>query len=803
MLGTISLGRSMRLAASSLSAIAASGISTPAAIPAIRGDGTRSASRGFATWTPAWQGAVCEVRQAPATNPPVASNPNPINTADMFLTVSPASNDPVGAGPWHTTRKGGNSMRRSLLALLAIVFVALPAAVPARASIVINEIMYNSNFTPDCEWVELYNTGPTGLNLTDWYLLDDKNTHVKCYLAGTLGAGQYLVIAADPTIFQARYPTVTNLNVNGFDVGGLGFGLGNSGDQVRLFDDGDVLRDSVAYLASGLWPASPNGTGPSLELVNPALDNTLGSSWLGSIGVGGTPGVVNSVYAANAAPICDNGKRDIELPTATSTPTITVRALDPEGHLAGVALWVDSGAGYVSQAMYDDGLHGDGAAGDSIFGAVIAAKANGTLVKYYAKSTDNLSQSNNWPDAAPADYRAYTVGYVPVRIVVNEIVADNTTGVLDDHGVRDDWMEVYNPGTSAITLGGMYLTDNLSNGNSWEIPAGISIPAGGYQVFWADGADTLLGPLHTNFKFSADGEEVGIFTSRDHGNAKIHGWKFGPVGPNVAVGFKPDYAGTEPAGITLAPEYLATPTPGASNNTSALYSTVCINEFMTTSLGGGIDDWIELYNRGASAYDLSGAYLSDNRNLNTKYQFPSGTTIGAGQYLLRNGLQLGFNLSSGGEVLVLTAPDSISGMDFYDYKQQAPDTSEGRMPDGSSRWAKFATPTPDAHNTGALAVGQGPAAPAGLSGVRVAPNPFVSGTEIRFELGRGAVVTADVFDPSGRRVRALSRGLLGAGGHLMQWNGNDEHGSRAASGLYFVRLSTTGNTKSFRVVLLK
>jgi len=60
-----------------------------------------------------------------------------------------------------------------------------------------------------------------------------------------------------------------------------------------------------------------------------------------------------------------------------------------------------------------------------------------------------------------------------------------------------------------------------------------------------------------------------------------------------------------------------------------------------------------------------------------------------------------------------------------------------------------------------------------------------------------------VFDPSGRRVRALSRGLLGAGGHLMQWNGNDEHGSRAASGLYFVRLSTTGNTKSFRVVLLK
>ncbi len=695
-------------------------------------------------------------------------------------------------------------MRRCLLLMLAIVFAGLPAAVPAGAAIVVNEIMYDSNYSPDIEYVELYNTGPTAQNLVDWYIIDSKNTSPKCYLTGTLGVGQYLVVAADTAYFRARYPSVTNLSPVPFDQGGAGFGLNNTSDAVRVYDDNGAMRDSVTYQNSGAWPNGCAGTGPSLELVNPFLDNAVPTSWAASVDTGGTPGRVNSTYAANAAPACRDGARSIALPTAADAVTVTVRASDSEGHLAGVALWVNTGAGFVSQPMYDDGAHGDGAAADSVFGAVIPAHANDTVVKYYAVGTDNLSQSNAWPSDAPTDYRAYTVGYVPPVLVVNEIVASNTSGVLDDHGEREDWVEIHNPGTGAVDLGGMYLTDDLSNGNKWEIPAGVSVAAGGYVVFWAD-EQTEQGSMHADLKLSASGEEIGIFGARDRGNTRINGWKFGPVAPNVAVGYRPDgKADDGVCGSTAVPEYLATPTPGASNVTSALYSPVCINEFQTTSLAGGIDDWIELYNRGTSAVNLGGMFLSDNRSSNTKYRIPTGTILAAGGYVVFDESQFGFNLGTTGEVIVLTAADSTSGLDFYDFTQESPDTSEGRAPDGTGRWTHFPHPTKGSANVGAAAV-ESPVTTAGLelSSLRVVPNPLRTGGEVRFDLGRAGLVAATVHDAAGRQICQLYRGSLEAGSHRLQWDGRSRAGRPVAPGTYFVRVSTAQMAKTYTVVVLK
>jgi hypothetical protein len=693
-------------------------------------------------------------------------------------------------------------MRRCLLLILALVFAGLLAAVPAGAAVVVNEIMYDSNYSPDIEYVELYNTGPSVQNLVDWYIIDSKSTSPKCYLTGTLGVGQYLVIAADTAFFRAQYPTVTNLNVNPFDQGGTGFGLNNTSDAVRVYDDNSVMRDSVTYQNGGAWPAGAAGHGPSLELVNPFLDNSVPGSWLASIDTGGTPGKVNGVYAANAAPTCRDGKRSVDLPTAANAVTVTVNASDSEGHLAGVALWVDTGAGFASQTMYDDGLHGDGAAADSTFGAVIPAHANGTVVKYYAVAIDNLSQTDTWPSGAPADYRAYTVGYVPPVLVVNEIVASNTSGVLDDHGEREDWVEIYNPGSSTVDLGGMYLTDNLDNGNKWEIPSGVSIGAGAHLVFWAD-EQAEQGPMHAGIKLSASGEEIGIFSARDRGNTKLDGWKFGPVAPNVAVGYLPDYKGDAGVCGKAAPDYLATPTPAAGNGTSGYYSSVCINEFQTTSLAGGIDDWIELYNRGTTSFDLSGAFLSDNRTSNTKYRIPNGTILAAGHYLVFDESQFGFNLGTTGEVIVLTAADSTSGLDFYDFQQEAPDTSEGRAPDGTGRWARFPTPTKGAANVHGTGVEDPAGAVVALSALKVVPSPMRASAEIRFDLGRSSLVTATVHDAAGRQVRVLHRGVLEAGRHGLRWNGESRSGRQVAPGTYFVKVATESVSRTYTLVVLK
>lgn len=694
-------------------------------------------------------------------------------------------------------------MSRGYRLRLPILLLALAAAMPAGAGVVVNEIMYNSPFTPDVEYIELTNTGPAAVNLGDWYLLDSDLAHPHCMLSGTLGVGEYLVVAADVTIFAARFPAVTNLNPAGFDPAGTGFGLGNSSDTVNLFNDDDVLVDSVAYQDRGAWPTAADGVGSSLELINPFLDNTLAANWSASVPTGGTPGAINSTYASNAAPTCRDGARSVDLPTAADAVTVTVTALDAES-LAGVALWVSLGGAYAPTVMFDDGLHGDGAAGDDVFGAVIPAQGNGVLVKYYALATDAVGQTDTWPAAAPGNYAAYTVGYVPPQLVISEIVASNVAGALDEMGEHEDWVEIHNPGASAVDLGGMYLTDDFGTSDKWEIPAGQTIAAGGWIVFWAD-EQVAQGPLHAAIKLSASGEEVAICTARDLGNVRIHGFKFGPVAADVAVGYKPDFSGGNPAGLSAQPEYLATPTPAASNNSSALYSAVCINEFHTTSLGGGVDDWVELYNRGATAVDLGGFYLSDNRTSNLKYQIPAGTILGAGQHYSVDEVTLGFGFSSAGEVVVLTAADGTSGLDFHDYAAQTPDVSRGRFPDGAGFWGNFAAPSRGAVNLAPSAAVNHETLPGmpTLSGLRAVPNPFNPQTEVRFELTAAQETAVVVYDAAGRLVRTLYRGPLAAGTIALRWDGRDDNGARASSGVYFARVTAGTSVEHGKMLLLK
>jgi hypothetical protein len=59
-------------------------------------------------------------------------------------------------------------------------------------------------------------------------------------------------------------------------------------------------------------------------------------------------------------------------------------------------------------------------------------------------------------------------------LFINEFMADNDNIVADEHGDYDDWIEIYNSEPTAIDLGGMYLTDDLSEPTKWMISVGIS-----------------------------------------------------------------------------------------------------------------------------------------------------------------------------------------------------------------------------------------------------------------------------------------------------------------------------------------
>ncbi len=304
--------------------------------------------------------------------------------------------------------------------VIVMFFFLIVQIVSAQNNIVINEIMYNS-IGDDVEFIELFNASGTTQNLQNWYLLDDNNEHEPCLIEWTLSPGEYLIVAADVNNFMLKYPSVSNINPNDFDSGGNGWALGNGGDAIRLFDNAGIIQDSLTYSDGGEWPSSPDGTGPSLELLNPALDNSLPTSWDPSSVDDGTPGEINSVYTENTLPICKDGERSIELPTNSDAVTITVTAFDTEG-LSQVELFVNTGEGYISQTMYDDGSNGDAVAGDSIYTAVIPAQISGTLVKYYALATDNIGQQDSWPNSAPTEYHAYTVDYVASKATNHRII---------------------------------------------------------------------------------------------------------------------------------------------------------------------------------------------------------------------------------------------------------------------------------------------------------------------------------------------------------------------------------------------
>jgi subtilisin-like proprotein convertase family protein len=83
------------------------------------------------------------------------------------------------------------------------------------------------------------------------------------------------------------------------------------------------------------------------------------------------------------------------------------------------------------------------------------------------------------------------------------------------------------------------------------------------------------------------------------------------------------------------------------------------------------------------------------------------------------------------------------------------------------------------------------------------PNPFNSSTVIRFAVPRTAPVKLSLYNVLGQEVRELVSGSLAAGEHRAVWDGRDNRGMDAASGLYFVRLEAAGHATSGKLFLLR
>ena len=151
--------------------------------------------------------------------------------------------------------------------------------------------------------------------------------------------------------------------------------------------------------------------------------------------------------------------------------------------------------------MYDDGIHGDGTAGDGVYGATINVDARDVQYYFYAENTDAGIFS---PERAEKEYHQ-----LPVvgGLVINEIMAGNVSAVPDQNGEYDDWVELYNGNNFSLNLNGYYLSDNENELTKWTFP-NVTIPANGYLIVWCDTAGNSQTGLHTTYRLSADQEEV-------------------------------------------------------------------------------------------------------------------------------------------------------------------------------------------------------------------------------------------------------------------------------------------------------
>ena len=152
----------------------------------------------------------------------------------------------------------------------------------------------------------------------------------------------------------------------------------------------------------------------------------------------------------------------------------------------------------------------------------------------------------------------------PGDVIINEFEAANVSGLTNEDGEAQDWIELYNRGTSTVNLLGWSLTDDQNVPGKWIFPSCV-LTQGQYLVVFASGKDRRAPAgtnlFHTNFKLNALQEYLALFNNES---------------PRVAMSeFSPDYPEQRndySYGLNVSNvwQYYQTPTPGGPNGVSTV-----------------------------------------------------------------------------------------------------------------------------------------------------------------------------------------------------------------------------------------
>ena len=631
-----------------------------------------------------------------------------------------------------------------------------------RGAIVINEIMYNPVVT-NASYVELYNNSDVAFDLSNWRFSGIDYT----FPLGSVMAGRtFLTLAKSIAAVNAAGYNGTN-SVTIFDE--FSGNLKPEGETLTLIKPGkgnapDIDVSKVRYEPNAPWPASANGQGTALQLIDPSQDPARVGNWgdgtgwrffsiTGNIGSSSNllgTNVVIFVQLAGEAYVDDVSLVPLSGPLAGSNVIVN-------GDFESLPLrntWLvptsmtnsDVSATYAHSGSYS--LHVVNTSAGSLLNNIrqtlppINTNILCTLSFWYHTTTStNLTVRTVGGSALQGIVKQIPIGTTPSTVNatlatmpvipplwLNEVQGDNVTGPTDHLGQHDPWVELYNSGASPLSLDGYYLANNYTNLLQWAFPTGLTINPGQFIVVWADGQPEQSTPTewHTSFRLNSSTGSVAISRQVAAALQIVDYLNYSGLGPDQAYGDFPD--GQPFDRSTLVP------TPGANNVPRPVY--VKINEWVASNVAGPggypdpadgkYDDWFELYNTDlVNPADISGLYLTDTSANPLQFHIPSGTIIPPGGFLLvwadndttENGtgtngdLHVSFNLSKAGEAIGLYAAygTNIVQVDYITFGSQTNNVSEGRYPDGSDNINRPLTmPTPRGPNAGSASGNHAP-----------------------------------------------------------------------------------------------
>ena len=560
-------------------------------------------------------------------------------------------------------KKATRSPGAPALLRLLIAAISLAAAAARAEHVIFTEVHYNPP-AGQPEFIEIYNNTSTPYDMGTWYFSDGIDYTFPDFDPGNTGAHilkpfeRILVSNVDESTLRTAYSIPGETRIFGPYTGSLD----NAGETVSLSDKNGTVMTTLTYDDSGKWPVAPDGTGHTLTRINPNLSNAGWRNWTKSEAPGGTPGSgrpsdgdlpttttrvveIDSVWTYDQ----NTGNQDLgtswrelafddsgweEGPGAFGFDGADVfgtpwdRASRITAYVRKEFQWTTefSAAEIDVRAHVDDGvvvyLNGTEVGRFNMPGGTIAYDTPATAGREWDNLVDVVAgsditallqigtnvlavevhnQSTGSSDLVFGGEADITATGLPPNALPGVVISEVHFGADD----RVDWVELHVPGTSSVNAS----TLSLASINDLSNATGLSgsIPGGGYVSFDVD------------FPVEPNGN-LELYLSR--GNTVIDARKF-------------DRDNSEESFQTLPPggEIYGGPghTRDAANDPSARITDIVINEIMYDAPSDQRNaEWIELYNRGGSAIDLSGWSFTSGIN----FDFPPGTSIDADGYLV-------------------------------------------------------------------------------------------------------------------------------------------------------------------------